>query len=91
MRHPHTAGRESEKWAVELWLGDVIVHHLKLTSTLILAVGLVVAVVGAAINDSPVWTLTGLLLIWAGIVKIIVIYLWRGLATDRRTSSRDQD
>lgn len=66
-------------------------RQLKLTSTLILAVGLALAVVGAAINDNPAWTLTGLLLIWAGIVKIVVIYLWRGMTTDPRTPSPQQD
>ena len=66
-------------------------RHLKLTSVLILAVGLVVTVAGATINDDPVWILTGLLLVWAGIVKVVVISLWRGLSTDFRATPRQEN
>ena len=40
-----------------------------------------------------VWTLVGLLLAWAGIVKVVVVFLWRGIfaadASDR--PPRDQN
>jgi membrane protein implicated in regulation of membrane protease activity len=56
------------------------VHHLRNLSIAMVALG-VLAVVAAAVGSlSPTWTLAGLLLALAGIVKVVVVALWRGVA-----------
>ena len=61
-------------------------RHLHRLSWLMLAAGVVVTTAAIAFSLSPVVTLTGLMLAWAGIVKVIVVLLWTnvaGLGTDR--------
>lgn len=61
-------------------------RYLNLASHAVTAIGLV-AVVGAIVFDlGSAVLLTGLLLAWAGLVKIVVVHLWKhvaGLGTDR--------
>lgn len=39
----------------------------------------------------PTWTLTGLLLAWAGLVKVVVVRLWRGIAAPTRFDGARDD
>ena len=53
-------------------------RHIRFVSTLMLLVGLAVAVAGIALDLSPVVTLIGLMLVIAGIVKIVTVRIWNG-------------
>ena len=67
-------------------------RHLRSFSVLMVVAGL--ALLGAAVvlDLSPAWGLTGLLLAWAGAVKVLVVYLWRGLAgAERPAPALDDD
>ena len=44
------------------------------------ALGAALLIAAAVGPLSPVWTLVGLLLIVAGVVKLVVVYLWRHVA-----------
>ena len=67
-------------------------RHLRSISVLMVLAGLALLGVAAALDLSPAWGLTGLLLAWAGGVKVLVVYLWRGLAgVDRPSPVLDDD
>ena len=53
-------------------------RHLRLVSILMLLVGAAVSVAGIAFDLSPVVTLVGLMLVIAGIVKIVTVRIWHG-------------
>ncbi len=55
-------------------------RHLRSVSLAISLSGLVLLVVSVIFHLSPTWTLVGLLLAWAGIVKVIVVHLWHSVA-----------
>lgn len=56
-------------------------HHLRHVSIAMVLAGLL-AIAGSIIFAlGPAWTLTGLLLAFAGAVKLIVVALWRGVAS----------
>lgn len=66
-------------------------RHLRSVSVLLVLAGLVLV---AAAQNFPVgatWVLTGLLLAWAGIVKVVVVHLWRGLTAGPGTATADDD
>jgi membrane protein implicated in regulation of membrane protease activity len=56
------------------------VHHLHRLSLVITLLGAAALLAGALGPLSPVWTLVGLMLIVAGVVKLVVVYLWRNVA-----------
>lgn len=56
--------------------------HLRSLSVMLVVVGFGLLVSSLAVDLGPTWTLTGLLLAWAGIVKVVVMRLWRGLSPD---------
>jgi hypothetical protein len=56
------------------------VHHLNRISIALTAFGAALLIAGALYSFSPVWTLVGLMLIVAGVVKLVVVYLWRHVA-----------
>jgi len=56
------------------------VRHLRSVSVLFVLLGVAVLAASLALQLNPTWTLTGLLLAWAGIVKVVVVHLWRGIA-----------
>jgi len=65
--------------------------HLRLTSYAITALGILLTVVAALASLGAAWTLTGILLAWAGIVKIVVVLIWTRLArlgTDQHAPER---
>jgi hypothetical protein len=61
-------------------------RHLHLFSCIITLIGVITLVVGLVITNGEVWQLVGLMLVLAGIVKVVVVQLWSrvaGLETDR--------
>ncbi len=56
-------------------------HHLRLVSIAMIIGGLLAIVAAVVFTLGPAWTLTGLLLAFAGAVKVIVVALWRGVAS----------
>ena len=67
-------------------------RQLRNVSLAMTVLGIVLVVCAAIFNLPAMWTLVGLLLAWAGIVKVVVVVLWRGIfaanAADR--SPRDR-
>jgi hypothetical protein len=55
-------------------------RHLRIVSFLITAVGIIAVVVASILDAGAMWILAGLLLAWAGIVKIVVVHLWERVA-----------
>ncbi|CAA9541657.1 MAG: hypothetical protein AVDCRST_MAG19-1570 [uncultured Thermomicrobiales bacterium] len=55
-------------------------RHLRSVSVLLFLAGLVLLLGSLLLSLSPTWTLIGLLLAWAGLVKVVVVRLWRGIA-----------
>lgn len=55
-------------------------QFLKYTSYLISAVGLIVAAAGWILDLDQIFILIGVLLAWAGIVKIAVVAIWTKVA-----------
>lgn len=68
-------------------------HSLRWVSILLFVAGLLLMAAGSLFSLDPGWTLTGLLLAWAGLVKVIVVRLWRGIAAPggAETSRRGDD
>ncbi len=56
-------------------------RHIRWISVLMTVAGFVLTAAGLALSLDPMWILVGLLLLWAGIVKVIVVALWRNLGT----------
>ena len=55
-------------------------RHLRSLSVVFVLAGLVLLGASLMLDLNPTWTLAGLLVAWAGAVKVIVVYLWRGIA-----------
>ena len=53
-------------------------RHINIVSYLILLTGLIMTVAGAALDLGAVMTLIGMMLVVAGIVKIITVRIWNG-------------
>ena len=60
-------------------------RHLRSVSVAMTAVGIGLMVAAALLDLGATWTLVGLLLTWAGVVKVIVVHLWRNLDGSPRT------
>jgi hypothetical protein len=54
--------------------------RLNLVSYALVVVGVVGILAGEAAELGPAWTLAGLLLVVAGVVKVVVVMLWRTVA-----------
>ena len=66
-------------------------RYLRSVSVVLLLVGVALLAAGVLL-PRPTWTLIGLLLAWAGIVKVVVVHLWRGLsAPDRAPATVRED
>jgi hypothetical protein len=61
-------------------------HSLSLLLTL---GGILLVAIAVALDLPPGVTLAGILLAWAGIVKVIVVALWRGVASLDPKDGRD--
>lgn len=66
-------------------------RHLRSLSVLLFLVGVVLLVGSPLLSLSPTWTLTGLLLAWAGLIKVVVVRLWRGIAAPARIDGGASD
>jgi hypothetical protein len=67
-------------------LQSIKMHHLRITSWAIVALGVVAFAAGLLLTIGDVWQLAGLLLIIAGLVKVAMVHLWvnlAGLGSDR--------
>jgi hypothetical protein len=65
--------------------------HLQLASYAITVFGILLALVAAVADLGAAWLLAGILLAWAGIVKIVVVLIWTKLAhmgSDRHAPER---
>lgn len=60
--------------------GPSLVHVLKYASYLIGAVGLVLAIAGWILDLDQMYILIGVLLAWAGFVKVVVVAIWTKVA-----------
>ncbi len=49
--------------------------------------GLMLLVAAGLFDVGATWALVGLLLVWAGVVKVVVVRLWRGLEGRETTDS----
>jgi len=56
------------------------VRHLSNTSYALTAVGIVIVLFALVLDLAPWITLSGVLLAWAGIVKIAVVLVWTRVA-----------
>ena len=65
-------------------------RHVRLVSLLMTVIGLALVVAAAAGWLSPTLLLVGLLLLWAGIVKIVVVGLWRHLGGPQTSSQGER-
>lgn len=54
--------------------------YLHIASFAITALGLLIALACALLGLDAVWLLAGVLLTWAGIVKIVVVLIWTRVA-----------
>ena len=52
-------------------------RHLRRLSVLITAVGIVATIAGLTGVVPPTVTIAGVLLAWAGVVKIVAVEIWR--------------
>lgn len=52
--------------------------------------GIVLVAAAMALSLEPMWALVGLLLLWAGIVKVIVVALWRNLGTSESQATPER-
>lgn len=55
-------------------------HHLNRLSVAIVALGVLTLAAANVASLSPIWTLIGLMLLVAGVVKVVVVLLWRFVA-----------
>lgn len=62
-------------------------RHIRLVSVLMTVVGLTLAAASVAGWLSPTLLLVGLFLFWAGIVKVVVVALWRHLGSNPGVAS----
>ena len=54
-------------------------RHLRSVSLLITLAGILLVIATPLLPLDMTWLLVGLLLAWAGIVKLVVVALWRNL------------
>jgi hypothetical protein len=56
------------------------VRHLRIVSIAITLIGVLLAAGSIALGLGALWTLIGLMLVVAGIVKIVTVAIWNGFA-----------
>lgn len=54
--------------------------YLHLTSWIMTVLGLIIAIAARILDIDPMWFLAGVMLAWAGFVKIAVVQIWAKLA-----------
>jgi drug/metabolite transporter (DMT)-like permease len=63
-----------------------MMRYLRWLSIAMTVAGVALAVFALSLDLDPVYALSGIMLAWAGVVKVVVVYLWThvaGLGTDR--------
>lgn len=55
-------------------------RRLRLLSAAMTAIGCALASVSSLLDFGPAWTLTGLMLVVVGVVKIVTVAIWNGFA-----------
>ena len=58
----------------------VTVRHLRLIAIAMTALGAGATLAALALGWGPLWTLTGMMLVVAGVVKIATVAIWNGVA-----------
>jgi hypothetical protein len=58
-----------------------IVRYLRLISYTLTIAGILAVVLSLTLDLPSMWTLTGMLLVVAGVVKIAMVALWHGVAS----------
>ena len=67
-------------------------RHLRAVSVATTVLGLALVAVALILDLPATWILVGLLLAWAGVVKVVVVVLWRGFfAGNASERSLDND
>ena len=56
-------------------------RYVRVISLIMVILGFILLVGGTILRLDPLWTLAGLLMLWAGVVKVVVAALWRKLGT----------
>lgn len=56
------------------------VRYLRPISILMVVAGLAAVVVSEAFDLNTMWTVTGMLLLVAGLVKVAMVYVWQNIA-----------
>lgn len=64
-------------------------RHVRYASFAITLAGGLLLLAALLFRLAPVWALVGLLLLWAGLVKIVVVALWRRLGDGDRAPATD--
>jgi hypothetical protein len=57
--------------------GMLIVRYLWLTSGVMIVVGVSLAIAASSMSLGPIALVCGLLLLWSGIVKVVVLRIWQ--------------
>ncbi len=55
-------------------------RFVRITTWLVTALGLLLIAAAAGFDLGPMWLLAGIMLTWAGIVKIVVVLIWDRIA-----------
>lgn len=66
-------------------------RRLRSVSLLMVVLGVVLLTGSLLLGLGPGWTLGGVLLTWAGIVKVVVVHLWRGITPGGGLSTGGDD
>jgi hypothetical protein len=61
-------------------MSTTIMHHLQRISLGMTLAGALLITIALLANLGAMWLLGGMLLVWAGIVKIVVTLIWRHVA-----------
>ena len=64
-------------------------RHLRSLSVVMTAAGVLLVLAAALFDLGATWILIGLLLAWAGVVKVVVVYLWRDVAAPPAAVGKD--
>lgn len=67
----------------------VTVRHLRMIAIAMTVLGVGATLAALALGWGPLWTLTGMMLVVAGVVKIATVAIWNGVAGLGPIKTRD--
>ena len=70
------------RWQPDRGKREDSVHTIRYLSWLLVGTGLALALAGEAFNLGAVVTLIGLMLVIAGVVKVVTVRIWHGFFAD---------